>query len=161
MVIVILYLVHAKPLIFNLVPSTKTTSTTKSNELSILSPTRQIPQWQGLNLTIVWAMDCDFKLDNVLGMKEVSGDLCGPMCKTTVRCTHFSWNENKGKGKPECWLLRNVSVPYTAGEDALYPVPGSVCGYIQTPRTSELFLIFVLIFDFMKCITHFKFGLLN
>jgi hypothetical protein len=65
-------------------------------------------------------------------------------------CTHFSWNENKGKGKPECWLLRNVSVPYTAGEDALYPVPGSVCGYIPTPRTSEFFLIFILIFDLIN-----------
>ena len=51
----------------------------------------------------------------------VSGDGCGPECRKTKDCTHFSWNNVNGG----VCLLKNGSV---LRSDAIYKGPDFMCG---------------------------------
>ena len=71
-----------------------------------------------------WANSCDFAL-NDLSNVLTSSDRCGPICRSTSGCTHFTWTNYLGG---TCWMKKG-----TISKDNAKQVQDSsfVCGVLD------------------------------
>lgn len=74
--------------------------------------------WETDTQGIVWAGGCDFFGDDLYYV-SVGASRCGPVCKDTNGCTHFTWYDDK------CWIKSN-RLPIRIAE---YKID-AVCGIV-------------------------------
>ena len=91
-----------------------TTTTSKTTKKTTAGPIN----WNGND----WAMSCDW-VGNDFTSALSTGAQCGPLCKATFSCTHFTWTTLKNG---TCWMKTG----YVTINDAFNTNDYSmVCGY--------------------------------
>jgi len=68
-----------------------------------------------------FASDCDFTGKEIRNVKSSTSKECGGLCTADVKCTHFTWESNKGT----CSLKNATNAAVTR------PLRGATCGYVS------------------------------
>ena len=77
---------------------------------------------QSINWNGNWAMNCDFKNNDLSNVKSKGGE-CSSICEKTSGCTHYTWSLfNDGT----CWMKKGS----VSKNDAFYTKEHTVCGVV-------------------------------
>ena len=68
-----------------------------------------------------FASDCAFVGTEIRNVKTSTSKECGGLCTADLKCTHFTWESNKGA----CSLKNATSAAVTR------PLKGATCGYVS------------------------------
>ena len=78
---------------------------------------------------MIWATGCDIWGNDMPNqpIQVKSANECRSTCNTTKECTHFTWNNDYGKG--DCWL-KNGTV--SKSDVKQFASPTVICGLVIT-----------------------------
>ncbi len=89
-----------------------------------------------------WAKGCDFRGNDLSNVRS-KGEECSGRCKSTNRCTHYTWNNFKGG---TCWMKQGS----ISQSNAVKATGNFVCGVLNlnppNPSSSNILMFF---FDFI------------
>lgn len=91
--------------------------------------------WNSEEFIGSWAMDCDFKSNDIEG-ERLPGDQCSKRCQQTACCTHYVWTNYQGG---TCWMKKGS----TSKGNAVWS-QGAVCDIIESNFEPCFFLTYFL-----------------